>query len=148
MVLFFFCRFFFTSSGEKEPTRCIQNLVYIYTTYAVGVWGRQAAPKDLLVSPVQGDFVALHGRKERFLEGLQPSKPPRSRRPRNSCIFTEDHRRPGVVPTARPAQSAARMSAPDPAQSRNYPPGHARAPPSSPPAHQGQLDRSVAPGRR
>ena len=42
----------------------------IYTTYAVGVWGRQAAPEDLLLSPVWGDKVAPHGRKRKILGGL------------------------------------------------------------------------------
>jgi hypothetical protein len=40
------------------------------TTYAVGVWGRLAAPEDLLVSPVQGDFVALHERNRTILGGF------------------------------------------------------------------------------
>jgi hypothetical protein len=56
----------------------------------VGVWGTAlreypAATGHLL--PVQGDFVALHGRKERFLEGLHPSKPPHRRQLRKSCSF-------------------------------------------------------------
>jgi hypothetical protein len=40
------------------------------TSYAVGVWGRLAAPEDLLVSPMQGDKVALHGRKRTILGGF------------------------------------------------------------------------------
>ena len=43
----------------------------IIRTYAVGVWGRQTAPKDLHFSPQQGDFVALLRRKRMVLGGLQ-----------------------------------------------------------------------------
>src|SRR3954452_3593590 len=45
-------------------------LCVIYTTCAVGVRGRLAAPEHLLVSPVQGDFVALYGRKRAILGGF------------------------------------------------------------------------------
>jgi hypothetical protein len=38
--------------------------------------GEAQPPGDFFFSPQQGDKVALLGRKESFLEGLQPSKPP------------------------------------------------------------------------
>src|SRR3954468_5164260 len=54
------------AASPKSPhVRCI-----IHTSCAVGVWGRLAALEDLLVSPMQGDKVALHGRKRTIFGGF------------------------------------------------------------------------------
>src|SRR4051812_15269313 len=47
-----------------ERHSCKRVLVVNDRTHAVGVRGRQAALEDLLFSPVRGDKVAPHGRKE------------------------------------------------------------------------------------
>src|SRR5215212_9011650 len=51
----------------RKQKCCVEVTSIIDTTCAVGVWGRLAAPEDLLVSPVQGDKVALHGRNRTIL---------------------------------------------------------------------------------
>src|SRR5262249_20712761 len=51
--------------------------------------GRRASPvSSLFLAECRGSAAAL-SEKTRFLEGLQPSKPPRNGRPHNSCYLVQ-----------------------------------------------------------
>src|SRR3954452_20319884 len=72
-------------SAERHCSRATTYVVLFTRVTRWGFGGGLPPSKISLFRPCRATLSPCMGEKERFLEGLQPSKSPRSRRPRNSC---------------------------------------------------------------